>query len=162
VSSTVQAIAEIKCELGELWLPHIYRSKILSTRTRAFSIGSISKRAQIEIKYTLLGIVLQLGRRRIICPDLATARFLALFARLGCNDIAIPYDISTIDNAAAELETSLQHMLLFAGRASVGRSAVFHSRLHSALLSAIRAEIVASGAGNLFPRFDKSTRQRTS
>ena len=73
-----------------------------------------SPSARVEIQHTLLGVELKLGRKRLLCPDLATARYLSVFARLGCQDVALPYDITKISQLADELESSWYRMLLLA------------------------------------------------
>ncbi|HYY42903.1 MAG TPA: hypothetical protein VE775_09245, partial [Pyrinomonadaceae bacterium] len=71
--------AEIKAELGDDWLPSIYRTRILPLRTRAHQLPAIKERAEIFVQHTLLGVELKVGRTRLSCPDLATARYLAVF-----------------------------------------------------------------------------------
>ena len=104
-----------------------------------------------EILYTLLGIELKVGRRRFSCPDLATARYLRVFARIGCRDFAIPYDISQISAIADELETSWQRcLLLIEGK----------PQTRTSLVKALRTEINAYGPGDAMPLFDRETKQR--
>ena len=102
----------IETKMGESWLPRIYRDRILRMRTRAYEFPALSKRVTPRIHHTLLGIELKAGRRRMLCPDLATARYLAVFARVGCKAVAIPYDITTISQIADELESSWHRMFL--------------------------------------------------
>src|SRR5688500_20172485 len=71
-----------------------------------------ARQNEAQILHTLLGIELKVGRRRFECPDLATARYMRVFARLGCRDFAIPYDITTISTLADELETAWQRTML--------------------------------------------------
>src|SRR5437870_7191240 len=104
--SAARYITEIESRLGDSWLPRIYGGRILKMRTRSYQFPTVSRNAPVEILHTLLGIELKAGRRRMLCPDLATARYLAVFARLGCREIAIPYDITTISQVADELERS--------------------------------------------------------
>ena len=94
MTSAAQYLAEIEGQLGDSWLPRIYRERILKTRTRSYQFPSFAKNASPEIHHTLLGIELKVGRRRMLCPDLATARYLAVFARLGVKAAAVPYDIT--------------------------------------------------------------------
>ena len=104
---TVEACAQqIRERLGETWLPRIYRERILKLRTRSyhFAIEAIPKR--VLIQHTLLGVELKVGRKRLLCPDLATARYLSVFARLGAKDVAVPYDITKISQLADELEST--------------------------------------------------------
>lgn len=159
---TVEACAQqIRKRLGEAWLPLIYRERILKLRTRSyhFELAGIPKR--IVIQHTLLGVELKVGRKRLLCPDLATARYLSVFARLGCNDVALPYDITKISQLADELESSWYRMLLLVDQEGRGKSASFRSRVRGSLVAEIRAEIAAAGAGTPIPEF-KLTKSRQS
>src|SRR3712207_6239102 len=104
--------AEIAATLSEEWLPHLYETKIRSQRTRAINLDVPERENAAHIQHTLLGIELKVGKHRFACPDLATARYMRVFARLGCPAFAIPYDITKISGAADELETAWQRTLL--------------------------------------------------
>ena len=78
---------KIQEQLGETWLPRIYRDRILKLRTRSYHFESAPRSAHVVIQHTLLGVELKVGRRRLLCPDLATARYLSVFARLGCEEV---------------------------------------------------------------------------
>ena len=158
---TVEACAEqIREQLGDAWLPRIYRERILKLRTRSyhFDIAGVPKR--ILIQHTLLGVELKLGRKRLLCPDLATARYLSVFARLGCRDVAVPYDITRISQLADELESSWYRMLLLVDQEARAKSASFRSRVRGALVARIRAEINEAGAGPKVPEFRQSTKRQ--
>jgi len=159
-ASFIQAIEEIKSSLGEMWMPGIYRKRILPMRTRAHHLHAQAKRVSIEIQHTLLGVELKTGRHRLMCPDLATARYLAVFARAGCQDVAVPYDISRISSLADELESSWHRMLLLIENAALKRSAAFRSRLRNLLVEDVRREITEAGAGTAIPQFNQNTKQR--
>lgn len=159
-SSAASMVSEIKTELGEAWLPHIYRNRILSLRTRSHHLNVPEKVNAVEIQHTLLGVELKAGRQRMLCPDLATARFLAVFARAGCADVAVPYDITQISTLADELESSWHRMLLLVEHVAAGRTAQFRSRLRALLVSEARREIQEVGAGTAIPQFNQNTRQR--
>src|SRR5689334_7490626 len=98
--------------MGDEWLPSIYREKIRSDRTRSLLIDVPQRENTAAIEYTLLGIELKVGKSRFSCPDLATARYMRVFARIGARDFAIAYDITRISGLADELETSWQRTLL--------------------------------------------------
>jgi len=158
---TVEAcVQQIRKVLGEAWLPRIYRERILKLRTRSyhFDVAGIPRR--IVIQHTLLGVELKVGRKRLLCPDLATARYLSVFARLGCRDVALPYDITKISQLADELESSWYRMLLLVDQETKGKSASFRSRVLGSLIAEIRAEIAAAGAGTRIPEFKQSTRRQ--
>ena len=153
--------AEIKQRLGDDWPPRIYRERILPLRTRSHAVPAPKKgRAEVEVQHTLLGIELKVGRRRVSCPDLATARYLAVFARAGVGNVAVPYDITKISHLADELESAWQRMLLLADFLTEGRSPSVRSRARTAAAKAARVEIEEAGAGTAVPQFNQNTRQR--
>ena len=150
----------VRDQLTNAWIPAIYEQKVRSQRTRSYSLD-VPLRANIaEIQYTLLGIELKIGKRRFACPDLATARYIRIFARLGCPDFAIPYDITKISVIADELETAWQKMLLTIEAESRDIPTAGKSRLINQLLKDIRREISEIGAGAAMPDFKNETRQR--
>jgi len=144
---------KIQEQLAETWLPRIYRERILKLRTRSYHFESPNAPARIDIQHTLLGVELKVGRKRLLCPDLATARYLSVFARLDCKDVAVPYDITKISRLADELESSWYRMLLLIDQEARGKSARFRSRLRGLLLAKIRAEITEAGPGTRVPEF---------
>jgi len=152
---------QIKTELGESWLPTLYLERILKSRTRSYEFPTPGRNARVEIHHTLLGIELKVGRRRMLCPDLATARYLSVFARLGVCTVAIPYDITRISLLADELESSWQRMLLIAEQLTAPRSHAFHARVRQQLVVKVHDEIEMAGAGPQVPQFKQSTKQRT-
>ena len=152
------SVQEIKSLLGEAWLPYIYRERILKTRTRSYHFGELPRNARVEIQHTLLGVELKIARRRLLCPDLAMARYLSVFARAGCNDVAIPYDITQVSRIADELESAWQHMLLLIEHNLATSSA--RARIRGLLIAKLRAEIAAAGPGTAIPEFKQSTKQR--
>jgi len=107
-----------------------------------------------------LGIELKVGNRRLLCPDLATARYLSVFARLGCSVIAVPYDITKISWIADELESSWHRMMLLIDHLTEGRSERLRALVTRRLISEARAEIESLGPGSRFPEFNQPTRQR--
>ena len=157
VESSAQNIQQ---QLGETWLPRIYRERILKLRTRSYHFEAPNPSARVVIQHTLLGVELKLGRKRLLCPDLATARYLSVFARIGCQDVALPYDITKISQFADEFESSWYRMLLLAEQEAKTQSTRFSGRLRGLLLAYIREEIAEAGAGTRVPEFNQSTRQR--
>jgi hypothetical protein len=151
---------KIQEQLGETWLPRIYRERILKLRTRSYEFENAKPSASVIIQHTLLGVELKVGRRRLLCPDLATARYLSVFARLGCKAVAVPYDITKISHLADELESSWYRMLLLVEQEARTESARFRGRLRGLLLAKIRTEIEAAGPGTRVPEFRQSTKQR--
>ncbi len=158
---TAEACAQqIREQLGDAWLPQIYRERILKLRTRSYHFETANTPKRIIIQHTLLGVELMVGRKRLLCPDLATARYLSVFARLGCKDVAVPYDITKISQLADELESSWYRMLLLADQEARDKSASFKTRVRGSLVATIRAEITTAGAGTRIPEFKQSTRRR--
>lgn len=152
--------AEIKSLLADEWMPQIYRTRVLVLRTRAHRIGEAAKNSSIEIQHTLLGVELKIGHKRALCPDLATARYLAIFARLGCVEVAVPYDITGISRLADELESAWHRMLLLIAHLTEERHRAFRSRLSKTLVVAARDEINNLGPGSIVPQFNQNTKQR--
>lgn len=142
----------LRANLGELWIPRIYRDKVRSRRTRSFVMNIQERENSPEIFHTLLGIELKVGKLRIATPDLATARFLCVFARLGCREVAVPYDISKISAIADLLETGWQRMNLMLQGST--------TRTRNLAIKTIREEIAEMGAGESMPEFNTETRQR--
>jgi hypothetical protein len=150
----------IVATMGDSWLPRIYRDRILKMRTRAYEFPALAKNAAPQIDHTLLGIELKVGRRRMLCPDLATARYLSVFARIGCKAAAIPYDITKISHVADELESSWYRILLLADESTRQRPETFRARMRRLLIERVRDEITQAGAGARAPEFARSTKQR--
>ncbi|MCA1621872.1 MAG: hypothetical protein LC795_21880 [Acidobacteria bacterium] len=158
--SVEATVAGLRDALGEEWPPLIYRGRILSTRTRSHKVPAASRNAAVEVQHTLLGIELKVGRRRVSCPDLATARYLSVFARAGVTEVAVPYDITRISRLADELESAWQRLLLLADHETRGRAETFRARVRAAALKEVRREIEEAGAGTAVPVFNQNTRQR--
>lgn len=150
----------IQEQLGSAWLPTIYRERILTLRTRSYHFEEPKPSARISVQHTLLGVELKLGKKRLLCPDLATARYLSVFARLGVKDVAIPYDITKISVLADELESSWYRMRLLVDEKAAETGAKLKSRLSGLLFAKIRAEIAEAGAGARIPEFKQSTKMR--
>ena len=156
----MEAATEIKESLSAEWIPVIYREKVRSQRTRSYHINVPRQENQAEILYTLLGIELKIGKYRLSCPDLSTARYLQVFARIGCQDVAIPYDITKISTLADELEISWHKTILLFEENASERVASARGRMRSNLIREIRQEIEEIGAGAMMPEFKQSTKQR--
>jgi hypothetical protein len=143
-------------------LTEIYAEKVRTLRTRSCSLDIPERENEPEILHTLLGIELKVGRRRFACPDLATARYMQVFARLGCRDFAIPYDITKISVLADELETAWQKMVLALEAEVRAKSAIGKKRARTQLLNSVRKKIGSIGPGDIMPLFKQSTKQRPS
>ncbi len=160
--SIEETTLKIKESLAETWLPRIYNERILTMRTRAHPLPARSKGETVEVQHTLLGVELKVGRRRMLCPDIATARYLAVFAHAGCTAAAVPYDIRQTSSLADEVEFSWQRMLLLIDSFSNNRqpaSVAFRSRVRRTLIHEVRSEIERAGAGTPVPEFNQNTKQ---
>ena len=152
--------AQVKAELQDTWLPHIYRQRIRTKRTRSYRFEGLTTKSRVEIQHTLLGVELKAGRRRFLCPDLATARYLSVFARAGCEHVAVPYDITKISQLADELESSWHRMFLLVDHDASSKSETFRTRIGRLLVNKIRAEVTELGAGTSVPEFKQTTKQQ--
>jgi hypothetical protein len=151
--------ARVRETLGDEWLPRVYAERVRTLRTRSFQLVPAKEGAQVRVQHTLLGVELKIGRRRLSCPDFSTARYLAVFARAGCAEIAVPYDITKISRLADDLESAWQRTMLLADHLTEGRDKGFRTRLRRALAEEIRREIAETGVGAAVPRFKQDTKQ---
>jgi hypothetical protein len=151
----------IREQLDENWLTNLYRNRVRTQRTRLFRFGIETREQNVEILHTLLGVELKVGNKRISCPDYSTARYLSIFARIGCDEVAIPYDITKISTLADDLESSWQKILLLFADLTDGKSASVRGKFRASLLKNLRQDIKEIGAGALVPEFKQSTKQRT-
>lgn len=156
----MEIASEIREKLSGEWLPRIYEEKVRSQRTRAHHLDVPKRENRALVLHTLLGIELKVGNRRFACPDLSTARYLQVFARIGCREIAIPYDITKISTIADDLESSWQKILLLFEEAAKDKIPSAKGRMRSALIKQIREEIDEIGAGAAMPEFRQTTKQR--
>ena len=156
----MEIVGEIREKLANAWLPRIYKEKVRTQRTRAHQIEIPKRENRAIIQHTLLGVELKVGSKRFSCPDFSTARYLQIFARIGCQAIAVPYDITKISTLADELESSWQKSLLLLEEAAQNKTASVRGRMRSSLIKEIREEIDEIGAGSLMPEFKQSTKQR--
>ncbi|MDT7604372.1 MAG: hypothetical protein QOF61_2369 [Acidobacteriota bacterium] len=153
-------VARAREMLGDEWLPRVYRESVRSLRTRSFQLPIAADDSKVSVQHTLLGVELKIGRRRLSCPDLATARYLSVFARAGCTEVAVPYDITKISRLADDLESSWQRTMLITEHLTEGRAKGFRTRLRKALVEEMRRGVTEAGAGAVSPQFKQDTKQR--
>lgn len=153
-------VEEIKRQVASHSIEAIYRDRVLTQRTRSYSLRAPVKNTQVEILHTLLGIELKIGSRRLLCPDLATARYISVFARVGCESIALPYDITQVSRLADELDSSWHRTMLLVDHLTEGRSDRLRQTVRRRILGDLRKEIARLGPGAPFPKFNQNTRQR--
>ncbi|HEY0429386.1 MAG TPA: hypothetical protein VGC76_16515 [Pyrinomonadaceae bacterium] len=156
----MEIASDIKEKLADEWLPQIYEVKVRSQRTRAHRLEIPKRENRAAIQHTLLGIELKVGNKRFSCPDLSTARYLKIFARLGCREVAVPYDITKISTLADELDSSWHKILLLLEEIAKEKTPQVKGKLRAGLIKEIRDEIDEIGAGSLMPEFKQTTKQR--
>lgn len=152
-------VAEIEKQMGEQLIAALYRDLIRPLRTRSYALCAPAKAVPVEVLHTLLGIELKIGKRRLLCPDLATARYLAVFAKLGIGEVAIPYDITQISRLADALESSWFRMLTLTEHLTVERSNRLRARVFALLVTGQRQQVTEQGAGPAIPQFIQNTKQ---
>lgn len=151
--------AAVHVQLVDAWIPAIYAERVRSQRTRYYAFDVPARENLATIQYTLLGIELKVGKRRFACPDLALARYLRIFARLGCTEFAVPYDITKISAIADELEIAWHRTLLIVDAETETLSVAARARFRNKMLRDIRNEIGEIGAGPVMPEFVMKTRK---
>jgi hypothetical protein len=156
----MQLALEIRARLADQWIPHIYEEKVRTGRTRSFELPVKPRENDPQILHTLLGVELKIGKARVACPDLATARYLSVFGRFGCAKVAVPYDITRLSGIADELETAWHRMLLVFLDETRTANPQVRGKQRAALIRSIRQEIARIGAGEAMPLFNKPTKQR--
>lgn len=158
----MDAVSQIKAEMDADWLGALYLGRIRVQRTRAVHLDIPERENDPQISYTLLGIELKVGRRRIACPDLATARYMRVFARIGCRDFAVPYNITKISVEADALETSWHRAFLLLDAMTADRTVRSRASLRAKLVKAFRFELAQAGAGDAMPEFQTATSTRNA
>ncbi len=145
------SLEEILDKLGDQSIAAIYRHRVRTQRTRRNLLPTATRPVNIEIMHTLLGIELKIGRQRLLCPDLSTARYLATFARLGVSELAIPYDITRIAHLADDLESAWHRMIMLAEEAVNPWNQRTFARLRRRLIENQREAVLLAGSGPLAP-----------
>ncbi len=116
----------------------IYSEEVLTRPTRTISLPG--RKCEPRIIYTFLGFELQAGRKRITCPDMATARYLRIFAELGMPSVETPYDPTQTARLLAGLEKGLETMkdLLLAEKLDKNRHQSKLRRLYRGIRERLR------------------------
>ena len=151
-------VATILEALGVNSISTIYRDQIRSDRTRRYELPPPTKSGlapEVEVMHTLLGVELKVGRRRLACPDLSTARYLAVFARLGVSAVALPYDITRVARVADQLESAWYKMIRLAESEAHRHDDRFQRRLLRSLILHQREEVELVGPGPVAPLFNR-------
>ena len=86
----------------------IYHQDVVLLPGRRMAL--LGRKCQPQILYTFLGFELKMGRTRLNCPDMATARYLRVFAEIGMQEVQIPFDPSRVQILATGLEHALDRI----------------------------------------------------
>lgn len=86
----------------------IYKTEVLARRHRRVKLAG--RRHPAHLMQTFLGYEVKLGKKRITCPDLVTARYLALFGEVGMPAIALPYDPTVTSALLPALESAFEDL----------------------------------------------------
>ncbi|MBI3939627.1 MAG: hypothetical protein HY315_02225 [Acidobacteria bacterium] len=89
-------------------IAEIYRQEVTPFKTRTVSLPG--RKCEARIMYTFLGFEVKAGRKRLLCPDLVTARYLRVFAELGMKQVLIPYDPTRTGRLIDRLERNFEKL----------------------------------------------------
>ncbi|MEP7270575.1 MAG: hypothetical protein ABI882_03685 [Acidobacteriota bacterium] len=157
---TATALEAVLARLGDGTVASLYVREVRNLRTRSYQFRAPRTPVRVEVLHTLLGIELKIGRSRLLCPDRATARFLAVFAALGVEEVAVPYDITQVARLADLFESAIEQMMTTLEAETEAMSIRMKGRVRNLLIGLQRDEIGRAGAGPAIPEFDQNTRQR--
>lgn len=99
----------IELEMGRI--EALYREHVLGGRVRFVSLPG--RKCSPRIMDTLMGFEIRAGAHKVICPDITSARYLAIFTELGLGRICIPYDPTRTARILPELEDSFRRVKEF-------------------------------------------------
>lgn len=89
-------------------LVSLYRDEILPVRTRRVHL--LGRKCTPRLMRTFLGYELQLGQKRVTCPDQATARYLRIFGEIGLASVLIPYEPQRTAEITPALESCFDEL----------------------------------------------------
>ncbi|MBN2432984.1 MAG: hypothetical protein JXQ27_16050 [Acidobacteria bacterium] len=100
--------SRLLAELPGPGLDEVYAARVLPLpRRRVELLGRITP---ARVQKALWGFEVRMGRRRKICPDEVTARYLRLFAVLGLDIVSIPYNPVETSHILPELEMAFRQV----------------------------------------------------
>jgi hypothetical protein len=107
---SIDVDSEIRGEIERI--RQIYCCDVLKKKHRELQL--LGRKCSPQILYTFLGYELKMGRKRVSCPDISSARYLKLFAEIGMHSARMPYDPTHTALVLTGLEHSLHeiHRLL--------------------------------------------------
>ena len=106
-------------------------------RTRQVEL--LGKKCDAQILYTFLGFEVKMGRQRLTCPDMVSARYLRIFGELGMGQVLIPYDPTQTALILDGLEPALDRIKELLLQAELDRSA--HQRALRQIYKMIRQQL---------------------
>ena len=98
----------------------LYREHVLDGRVRYVSLAG--RKCSPRITDTFLGIEISAGPRKIVCPDITSARYLVIFTEVGLDRICIPYDPTRTARIIPELESAFGRVKELLSRADDSRT----------------------------------------
>lgn len=85
-----------------------YCKSIQQFKTRKILLPG--RKCSPQIVESFLGYEILIGRKRLTCPDMATARYLKIFAEIGMKEILVPYDPTKTAELLPGLEKKLDQI----------------------------------------------------
>lgn len=96
----------IELEMG--CIEALYREHVLDGRVRFVSLPG--RMCSPRIMDTFLGFEIRAGSRKVVCPDITSARYLVIFTELGLDRVYIPYDPTRTARILPDLEHSFRRV----------------------------------------------------
>ena len=96
----------IELEMG--CIEALYKEHVLGGRVRFVALPG--RRCSPRIMDTFLGFEIRAGSRKVVCPDITSARYLVIFTELGLDRVCIPYDPTRTARILPELEHSFRRV----------------------------------------------------
>lgn len=96
----------IELEMG--CIEALYKERVLDGRVRFVSLPG--RMCRPRIMDTFLGFEIRAGSRKVVCPDITSARYLVIFTELGLDRVYIPYDPTRTARILPDLEHSFRRV----------------------------------------------------
>ena len=86
----------------------LYKEHVLDGRVRFVSLPG--RKCSPRIMDTFLGFEIRAGSKKVVCPDITSARYLVIFTELGLDRVCIPYDPTRTARILPDLEHSFRRI----------------------------------------------------
>ena len=96
----------IELEIG--CIEALYKEHVLGGRVRFVTLPG--RKCSPRIMDTILGFEIRAGSRKVVCPDITSARYLVIFTELGLDRVCIPYDPTRTARILPQLEHSFRRV----------------------------------------------------